>query len=339
MLRLVAALTSLALLLASANAAAQSSAPPPHRARLEYERHHGAEACADEAFVREAVRARLGYDPFHDDASLDVQLDVSRVGRVLSARVRVVGVGTQRTGSRVIQGRPDQCDALLAAAALAISIAIDPLSIAREVSPAPSAAPSSPPASSSPPPADVASASPSPSPAPAPPAAAPQPTATPLVDAVGAGLSALVGLTPGVTGAATLAFSVRRGPLEASAELFAALPQSMQYGQCSVQAFPIGLELVPCYRWRILGFCGVASVAVVAGQGFGYAIPETAVRPAVGFGARATVEIPFGSRFGLRFRAEGQVLAIRPTFDVDGVSVWTTLGFASLGADALLHFR
>jgi hypothetical protein len=53
-------------------------------AKLSYVRGEGAEACADEADLKKAVAARLGYDPFRVVA--DVALSISVEGKQAVSR-------------------------------------------------------------------------------------------------------------------------------------------------------------------------------------------------------------------------------------------------------------
>src|SRR5262249_55413914 len=99
----------------------------------------GIEGCPDERALRNAVAARLGYDPFRDDAPRVVTATIALDGRTLRGRVRIDDGGAAR-GSREMTARPGECADLASALPLAVSIAIDPLSLSRGAPPAPAAA-------------------------------------------------------------------------------------------------------------------------------------------------------------------------------------------------------
>ncbi len=164
-LRAFKVLTAFALAVFASRADAQSSAPPSSTpsVRMQYARDAGAERCADEQSLRSAVTTRLGYDPFRDDAVRIVTATIGRAPRGLRGRVEVREADGAVAGSREIVSARNDCGELVSAMALAISIAIDPMSLMRPAGPVPSASSSpAPPASEAPAPS-IASASPGPS--------------------------------------------------------------------------------------------------------------------------------------------------------------------------------
>ena len=103
---------------------------------LSYVRGQGAEQCPDEARVRQAVAARLGYDPFVAWAKTTVHAQIVREGSLLRGRLFLADAENRARGSRELTAPADRCDELVAALALAISIAVDPMQASRGV-PAP----------------------------------------------------------------------------------------------------------------------------------------------------------------------------------------------------------
>ncbi len=95
--RSAGALAAFGLVLASGGGRAEAAAA---KARLEYARAAGTETCPDEAVVREAVKARLGFDPFQSDAARTVRADVTRQGAVFRVRVRVTDEAGIEVGVR-----------------------------------------------------------------------------------------------------------------------------------------------------------------------------------------------------------------------------------------------
>jgi len=94
--------------------------------RLTYARGSGAEACPDETAVRQAVAARLGYDPFFPSAEKTIVARIVRTKDELRATVELVDEHGLMRGVRELKASAGQCGELVATMALAISIAIDP---------------------------------------------------------------------------------------------------------------------------------------------------------------------------------------------------------------------
>lgn len=100
------------------------------RVRLLYAIGAGAEQCPDIGAMREAVAARLGYVPWHEDAPRVVAVALSRDGRGLLARIELRS-NAHMTGQRELTSTRPDCRELAGAVELAISLAIDPLSLTR----------------------------------------------------------------------------------------------------------------------------------------------------------------------------------------------------------------
>jgi hypothetical protein len=127
-------------------------------ARLVYVRDPAGAHCPDEVSLREAVKERVGYDPFFPWAKTTVVVEVTAEGPTFVAHVRLVDESGLSRGVRELRSGPAGCHGLIDAAALAISIALDMniLDVAEPGPPSPAAAapgaipaPSSPPSSSS----------------------------------------------------------------------------------------------------------------------------------------------------------------------------------------------
>src|SRR5690348_4148994 len=85
----------LAPTLASAQASVEQE-----RYRLSWVRGKGAEECPSAGQLAEAVRQRLGRDPFSNDAPRDIEGNVARVDDVWQARLNVLGPDGAVLGSR-----------------------------------------------------------------------------------------------------------------------------------------------------------------------------------------------------------------------------------------------
>ena len=314
--------------------------------RLSYLRGSGAEECPDERALRLAVAVRLGYDPFVAWAKTTIHAQVARDGSKLRARVDLAGEDGKVRGSRELVGSLDECDKLIAAMSLAISIAIDPMSVN-----ASSAQPSAfnrsdeslgetavqstamPPHGSSAAPDDapgaerdkIASK-------------APAPAQTPRRAALFewyAGLGALVatGVAPDVsTGGAAFA-QLRAGPASVGLEARYDLPASAgaTRGSGAVQSSLFLLSLEPCLRFQPLALCGLASIGSLRGSGSGVSVPLQQSALYAAAGGRAAFELPISGPLSLRLHADliGNLTRVRLT--IDGEDVWRAPAFAAIG--------
>jgi hypothetical protein len=77
-----------AVVLAMVTRTKQAWASPS--AKLTYARSSGAERCPDEADLRKAVAARLGYHPFFPSASTTVVAEITRAGRGFHGHVKIL---------------------------------------------------------------------------------------------------------------------------------------------------------------------------------------------------------------------------------------------------------
>jgi len=100
-------------------------------ARLVYSRTAEAATCSDESGLRKAVARRLGYDPFVAASMNTVVAELRGDGEGLKARVYVIRDGNLAGGARELASANRNCTELIAAVALAMSIAIDPDSLDR----------------------------------------------------------------------------------------------------------------------------------------------------------------------------------------------------------------
>jgi hypothetical protein len=132
-------LACLAVLLCGVHsrAASASEAKPSQAAQLSYLRGPGAQLCPEEAFLREAVAAELGYDPFAENARRKVSATIEREGSRLRAHVEIHDAQGRPQGARDLTTETLDCNELVSSIALAVSIAIDPRAAAQSRPPAP----------------------------------------------------------------------------------------------------------------------------------------------------------------------------------------------------------
>jgi hypothetical protein len=317
-----AALVGLAVAVLAALFASPASAD--QTARLVYAR---AASCPDEDALRRAVAARLGYDPFRPVAALTIIASVTESAGVYRGDLRLLGEKGDVVGSRSLGQGSDRCADVVAALALSISVAIDPLLLARPVADVASAPAASPPPSPSPPSSTPvpsrpsAPASPPPSPPPTPPRITPFVAFLLVGSAASAPAPAL-----GVAGAGGL----RYGRLSIGLEARADLPSApVSENGSSVSSFLLLASVVPCYhlplaRLAITPFgCAVASAGVVTASSTGVSSPSTDRAAYGAIGPRLGVAIHMSTRFDVVTSLDLAFPLVRHPFDVDGGVAYT----------------
>lgn len=313
-------------------AAALSTTPLPARGqtletvRLVATRGAGAEACPDGDVLRDAVRARLGADPFDDASATRVEVTFSRAHHGLRAELRVTAPDATDLAPRVIRSRRRDCRALSDATALAASLVVTTLA-PRAPAPTPAPTPTPPPAPAPPPQtaelrATVIAGTSTPRPwtvtrAPAPTAVTPRWEVH--LDALGAW-----GATPSLTGALSLGGSWRRGALSLGLDLRGVWPGVEESLAGSVSIAAVTATPAACLHRGVFMACGVVSVGAVIAEGRGAAINHRVNTPTVRAGARVGVVASPGSTITLRAWAEVDAPMTLTEHRVDDAVVWTT---------------
>lgn len=296
-------------------------------ARLSYERPAGVENCPAEATVRDAVAARLGYDPFRPAAERTV---TARIQRVPGAPVALFAVVELRDAAGKVVGTrslaSQDCAELAAAMALAVSIAIDPLVLSR------------------PQPANLPPVVVLPLPAPPPPPPAPPPRPSPARRRVFVrarlGALATLGAAPTIIGGGfTAQVGLRVGLFSLGLEGRADVPVSAPVeGLGSVQTSLLLATLVPCLHFRFVAGCALASAGALQGSGAGISAPLQQTTFYAAAGARLGLEFQVHRLLWLTPHLDLQATLTRTTLRINGQEAWTTpplsgaLGFALLGA-------
>ena len=297
----------LLLALAAAPARAETSVGAPH-ARLVYFVDPEAVGCPTAAAFRAAVSARAGHELFGEPSDLTIDVTLRSAD---DAYVATVGLPGAARGARRELRSTVGCGELATAAALVVSIALDPESLLRPTPPPP------------------------PAPEPATPPARPSRAWRALV---GLGPRGGWGLTPDPTLGLALSAAAERERLELGLELAGLLPDDATYRRGAVSVLPLTIAFLPCALWGRIEACAVAKLGLLRGSGTGFS-QNYAVSKAFGAGgARVGYAVDAGR---LRFRAslEGDVVAPRTGFFVNDTSVYTTRGVSlSAGLDALLFF-
>lgn len=317
----------LVLLLAVAFAALEprsAQADEHSYVQLRFEPAAGEASCPDESIFRRKLESRLGYDPVHADAPRELRVRLmARKGRFV-ASLALFRDGTPE-GKREIEDA--RCESLGDAAASAAALALDPVAASRAPSPTPPPEPSPAPATEpSPTPATSASAPP---PAPAgPPDAAPPPPAhaalQPLAYVDG---SIMFGRAASATGGARVGLGVRRGPLSLAAELQGetqlATANASTGGRTErIETTAFSATAAFCGKVTVVQLCPLLTVGsrntrAVDVPGFA---PNNSLF--VVAAARAGVEVFVHPLIALRAHGTLGVPLRRPSYAVDGVTVW-----------------
>jgi hypothetical protein len=132
---------ALALVLTGARTARADSSPLP-QVRLIWVRGEGTDGCSDGASIASRVSQRLGRSVFSDSALTRIEGVIEREGAQWRAHLYMRGADGRLEGVRHLTSDAPDCDALDAAATLAVALAIDPEAALRPP-PSPAAAPSS----------------------------------------------------------------------------------------------------------------------------------------------------------------------------------------------------
>jgi hypothetical protein len=308
----------------------------PAAVKLEYSRGPGAETCPDDAGLRAGVTARLAYDPFRDVAATTVVASVLARRKELRARIELRDAGGTVIGSRELVSPESDCSELARAVALAIAIAIDPVSVLRVPAQAP-AVPLVPPVATEPPPAATT----------APPPVAPPPRA-PVAPSVAvpardegprlrsaAALLLGAGPTPRLSPGARLGIGARWAVVSSTIEASALWPTSASAATGEVRALVVLGSAVPCLHQGPLLACGVLSAGPLRGEG---ASSATTIFAAVG--GRAGAEIPLGRALALALSVEADVSLTPTSLRRGGAEVFHTPPvFGALAAGVTGDFR
>ena len=305
-------------------------------ASLAYAPDADIERCPTAPELKDAVAARVGYDPFDaagvapDAARREVVVAVHRRGAGI---VGVLELRGPRPGTRELASPNGDCRELLDALAVAIAIGIDPASLTR-------------PPGEPPPPAPA-----TPVPAPAPPVSGPTPDADrgpaappkePVDVKLGAGPVVLFGELPATAPAIAVGLGVRWRWLEPTVEGIGTLPVTLDApgGQGRVTASLIAAALVPCGHADV--FFGCVGLTLGALRGEGELVAGSARRGSQFYAsasARAGAELAVSRTVWLRAYAEAVAPLTHIALQLAAQDVWRMPSVAArVGATAGIRF-
>jgi hypothetical protein len=307
---------------AASASSGRALAEVPVTAELEYDAARVADVCPDEAAFRRAVTQRLGRDPFVLDAPRKIAVSLRRTSSGYSAEVRTLD-GTEERGRRRIEASGG-CAEVASAAALAVSIAIDPLVLQRFEAPREpptSAAERAPRAVSEPVRARPGLV------------AAPAPSQTRWEATLGGHVWA--GAVPKLSVGPSLGVGVQSGSWALGLHAFGVLPREkpLEPTPLAVSAGLFGTAVAACGlagAWRL---CGVGEFGVLIARGHGVDHPLSDRTAHLAAGVAAGYSFRRG-RFSVTPLLEGDVRLRQTTLVLDGKQVWQapTL-FGSLGIE------
>jgi hypothetical protein len=311
-------------------------------ASLTYAPDADIERCPTAPELKDAVAARVGYDPFDgarapgpDAARREVVVAVHRRGAGI---VGVLELRGPRPGTRELVSPNGDCRELLDALAVAIAIGIDPASLTRPPGepPPPAAAPPSP--------------SPAPVPAPAPLGSAPPPEADrapaappkePVEVKLGAGPVVLFGELPATAPAIAVGLGVRWKWLEPTVEGIGTLPVALDArgGQGRVTASLIAAALVPCGHADVFFGCVGVTFGALRGEGELVGSARRGSQFYSGASGRAGAELAISRTVWVRAYAEAVAALTHIALQLAAQDVWRVPSVAArVGATAGIRF-
>ena len=303
--------------------AGSASAQPLRQVRFEYARQDGAEVCADLATLQAGVAARLGYEPFSDQAEDLVQVTIQQSGHGLEARIEMTDAKGSPKAERRLVSRQRDCAELASSVELAVSIAIDPFRL-----------PASPPSQASgervlgqaepqgASPDQVAAQSRSANRSTIVSAADSKP-GRPLSERVEVGVVGGLGAAPSRTLGVAVGASLLGGDLSLGLEARADLPAStsLRVGEASTAL--LVASLVPCVHFRMVATCALITAGALRAAGHGLVDARQVTLPYAALGARLAVEIPFTARLSLALHGDLTTPLVKTELQVDDGAVWT----------------
>jgi hypothetical protein len=335
-----------AAFLAIAVASSTRAADPP-AVRLTWARGQDADGCPSGDEIQRQVQARLGRNPFADDAPRSIDTMIDRVDGVWHARIHVRDERGRSMGARDLTSESKDCTSIQAAAVLAIALTIDPNAPMHAPPSSSAPASASAPPSSSAPPAVLTAAAPTPiAPQSAPPAAHHRRVHDPTVASVTLRGGGAMGLVPGSTIGIGWSGSI---PI-AHDWLVAAHALWTQESKPTDQRFAFGLTafgLGACYepgsaRWLHTGACATAWLGSIHAVVYEIRPTEPGGRlySAVSLSpyARASLYGPLHAQLGVELFVPTE----RRSFTVTGWQdpVWRQPAAAVFGYGGLgMHFR
>jgi hypothetical protein len=310
---------------------------------LVYARGPGAEACPEQAVVREAVKKRLGYDPFFPSSDKTIIVRVLRDGERLRGEVELIDENGTQVGRREFFAPLQQCDPLVHAMALSVSIAIDPKSAETYGQGPPDATPAdsgknqadSQESAAAPPERSVARAAPASSSVSA---TKPAPQAPPWLWSVGLGPTVQFGSLPQPALGASAFGAIQRAAWSLAFEAELDLPVTTTEQAVELRSSSFALKALPCWHWRFASACQVTALRWLSATG--NFSNSSGTGRSLSLGARVGAELPITASLSGVAYADLLVTPVPVRLLSEGHEVWRTPLFGGgLTIAAVVHFR
>lgn len=276
-------------------------------AELRYALGPGMEVCPDQSFVEDHVKARLGWDPWHQPAEVVFDVEVQGSGRAKVAVLQQRNAQGRSLGHRQFRSEGGDCDALMHSVAMAISIVLDTFELAR----VPEEKPDEPPPPVQPEPAPPVPPVPArvqpPPPRRSPPMPKVEKAGPPWWRRLGwrgdvhylaeAGSLVSVGMQPSPTVGGMVSAGLQLDRLSLSLESRAMLPSIQPASVGRVYMGTLSLGAVPCVHGTVWRGCMVTSVSTTVLRAARQASVDRTHSEWAALGPRLVLQVPL--RWGL----------------------------------------
>ena len=319
---------------AALTAAGDVAAADHAYAQLRYELDDPGGQCASETAFRARVASRLGYDPFRDQAGVQLRVHVIAQGKSARADITSTQQG-KPSGKRSLED--SRCDALAETLASAVALLLDPVG-ASAPDPEPPTPPPLPPAT----PVVLPQPMTARSEPERPPTAPPKPTGTAIAAFAYVDATVAFARAPSAMLGARLGLGIRAGSLslagEAQAETVPGTTAPSAKDRIEMSAF--SASLVPCGNVGALQLCGALTLGSRQATALDVDRPTTVGAFFAVVSLRAGIEVPLSRT--LAFRAHGAVgiPLLRNAYTVDQSLLFTSSPLdGGLGVGLLGRFR
>ncbi len=288
-----------ALAVTALGVAAPGDRPPLPRFQLEYLRTPGTDHCPDRTSFARGVSARLGTNPFDEESSQRMVVQIRTEGAGLHGQVAVFE-GVELIGSREVTSETNDCAELARSLELAVAIAVDPFHAPAEATPEEPVPVPRPPD-------------------PAPPAPAQSPPFTLLL---GIGASGSYGSVPTLAPGGLARVDLGRGRAALVVEGRWEQGSRIAAGSGSLAASLQQVLIAPCLRQGWLDACAWASVGAFRGEGRDLAEPRRLTTLHAALGGRLAARAALTSHLFLLGHVDLSSPLTPTVLLVDGQQAW-----------------
>jgi hypothetical protein len=326
----LAALGTAVLVTARASASAS--------AHLVYVRDPTAAACPDEGSLRQAVKQRVGYDPFFPWAKTLVVVEVTGEEQSFVAQLRLVDETGLSRGVRELRSGASGCRGLIDATALAISIALE-MNAFESPEPAPTSSPEPPPP---PAPTPVPPSAPSPLPGAAEPADVDHvltPPSNALRAVMGVDAVAAIGAAPVVSPGMDLWVAARWAVASLGLDVQGDTPSASVRGEGGGQARVLffAATIAPCAEAGPAFACALGSLGWLHATGADLAHPASGAAFVPAAGLRTGLQVAIARSLTLRVRGDVLANLALPSVSLNGATAWTLPQVSGVVGVGLAH--